>query len=184
MRQWYSEDSAFYFSTYRTTLNEPAFLCTFIYLLAGAARKNGDKHLGVNNDTPPVWLLRVSHTDGLLRLLRGQRRALQLHPAAAAEPRAQRDAAGDPLHPGAAAPPAADRPYQTQRCAHVHVGLVQHDLHRRIFLLQDGFTEPGLPHGDGAGQPLPPWRRYGDEFYQHGYVPSPTFPSPCLTYNS
>lgn len=104
-------------------------------------------------------LLRVGYAGRLCQLLRGQRSALQLHPAAAAEPRAQGDAAGDPLHPGAAASSASARPHQTQRCPDVHAGPVQYHLYRRraarILLLQVRFTDPSLPHGDPTGQPLP-----------------------------
>lgn len=102
-----------------------------------------------------MGLLHFGHAGRLLQLLNGQRGALQFHPPATAEPRAQRDAAGDPLHPGAAAPPAAARLHQTQRCPDVHAGPLQYHLSRsraaRVFLLQ---ADPGLPHGDPAGQPL------------------------------
>lgn len=104
-------------------------------------------------------LQRAGHAGCLLKFLHGQRSALQLPPAAAAEPRAQRDAAGDPLHPGASAPSAAAGSHQTQRCPEVHAGPVQYHLYRprttRIFVLQTRFTDPGFPHGDPAGKPLP-----------------------------
>lgn len=102
-----------------------------------------------------MGLLCTGHASRLLQLLHRQRGALQLHPEAAAEPGAQGDAARDPLHPGAAAPSAADRPHQTKRCADVHAGPVQQDIHRRIFLLQACFADPRIPRGDRTGQPLP-----------------------------
>lgn len=122
-------------------------------------RKNGDRRLGDDGDPPVVGLLRAIHAGRLLQLLRGQRRALQLHPAAASEPRAQGDAAGDPLHPRAAAPPAAARLHQTQRRPDVHAGPVQHHLCRpgaaRVLLLQARSASPDVPDGDRAGEPLP-----------------------------
>lgn len=117
-----------------------------------------------------MGLLRAGHAGRFLQLLRGQRGALQLHPAAAAEPGAQGDAAGDPLHPGAAAPSSAALPHQAQRRPNVHAGPVQHHLHRpgaaRTLSLQASVTEPAVPRGDPTGQPLPRRRRHGDELCQ------------------
>lgn len=121
--------------------------------------QNGDKRLDDSYDPSVLLLLRVGLAGLLLQLLSGQRGALQLYSAAAAESGAQGDAAGDPLHPGAAAPSAAARLHQAQRRPDVHAGSVQHHFYRRragrILLLQACFTDPGLPHGDPTGQSLP-----------------------------
>lgn len=66
----------------------------------------------------------------LYELYFGQRVPLQFHPPSFEEPRAQRDAAGDPVDPGAAAPAATPPPRKAQRCTDVHVGLVQRHVHR------------------------------------------------------
>lgn len=87
-------------------------------------KKNAAKHPGDVTNFPVLCLLRCGDTGLLLQLLRGQRGALQLHPAAAAESGAQRDTAGDSLHSGTAAPSSTACPHQKQRCADVHVGLV------------------------------------------------------------
>lgn len=115
-----------------------------------------DKRLGDDDHRLLLFEpLRDGNARRLPQLLDRQRVALQLHPAAAAEPGAQGDAAGDPLHPGAAAPSAADGPRQTQRRADVHDGPVQRRRHGRLFALQGRFAEPRFPHGDTAGQPVP-----------------------------
>lgn len=68
---------------------------TFSSACNGRAHRgyNGDERTGSGNASPVVLFRLSGRADGFLEFLHGQRSALQLHPAAAAEPGAQGDAA-------------------------------------------------------------------------------------------
>lgn len=119
-------------------------------------RDDGGERTGGGNASP-VLLFRLSgRADRVLEFLHGQRSALQLHPAAAAKPGAQGDAARNPLHPGPPAAAAASGSHQTHRGPDVHDGPVQRHLRGsgdpQVFLLQARLS---FLTGDPAGQPLP-----------------------------
>lgn len=128
------------------------------FVLSVTAVRNGydgDKRTG-DGSSPPVMLLRLSdRADRVLKCLRGQRSAFQLHPAAAAEPGAQGDAARNPLHPGPSSSTAASGSHQTHRSPDVHDGPVQHHLRGardpQFLLLQPRLS---FLIAEPAGQPL------------------------------